>query len=60
MKGYLSQRKIPFETKDIGSDETAERELVEMGFTAVPVTIVGSGAPILGSNFQAIDQALSS
>ena len=58
MKGYLSQKKVPFEVRDI-SDEKAERELVEMGFMAVPVTVIGDGPPILGSNFGAIDKALA-
>ncbi len=57
MKGFLSRKNVPFEVRDI-SDEKAERELVEMGFMAVPVTVVGDSPPILGANFSLIEKAL--
>ncbi len=59
MKGYLSQKKLPFEVRDISQDESAARELEEMGFFAIPVTVIGGSPPILGADFRKIDQALA-
>ena len=58
MKGFLSQRGIEFEVRDITEDESAQAELVEMAFTAIPVTVVGDKPPILGANFQEIEDAI--
>jgi hypothetical protein len=58
VKGYLSRKNVPYEVRDI-SDEKAERELVEMGFMAVPVTVIGDASPILGADFGKIDKALA-
>ena len=58
MKGYLSRKHIAFEVRDITMDEGAERELVELGFTAIPVTLVGDAPHILGADFARIDKAL--
>ena len=41
MKGFLSQKGVEFEVRDITEDESAQAELVAMGFTAIPVTVVG-------------------
>ncbi len=60
MKGYLSRKNVEFEVKDISRDEAAERELVEMGFMAIPVTVIGDAAPILGADIGKIDAALAS
>ena len=59
MKGFLSQKNVQFEVRDITADESAERELLDMGFTAVPVTVVGKAPPILGADFRAIERALA-
>ena len=59
MKGYLSQKGVSFEVRDISTDEAAQNELIEMGFHAVPVTKIGNLAPILGADFKKIDQALA-
>lgn len=59
MKGYLSQKNLEFEVRDISADESAGQELSDMGFTAVPVTVVGDAAPILGADFKKIDTALA-
>ena len=58
MKGYLSQKGVAFEVRDIAEDEAAQNELIEMGFQAVPVTKIGEQAPILGADFKKIDAAL--
>ena len=59
MKGYLSQKKVQFEVRDITVDESAGQELVAMGFTAIPVTVIGKAAPVLGANYRALDEALA-
>ena len=48
---------MAFEVRDI-SDASAERELVEMGFMAVPVTVVDGSPPILGADYASIEKAL--
>ncbi len=59
MKGFLSQKGIEYDLRDIQSDESAQAELMEMGFTAIPVTVVDDQDPILGANLKAIESALS-
>ncbi len=59
MKGYLSRKNVPFEVRDISSDGSAERELIDMGMMAIPVTVIGDSPPILGADFKRIDQALA-
>lgn len=58
MKEYLSRKDLEFEVKDVHTDEAAQNEMVEMGFAAIPVTVIGDTAPILGANFGQIDAAL--
>lgn len=58
MKGFLSQKGVEFEVRDITEDESAQAELVAMGFTAIPVTVVGDNAPVLGANFKEIEGLL--
>ena len=59
MKGFLSQKGVEYEVRDIQSDESAQAELMEMGFTAIPVTVIDDQDPILGANLKAIESALS-
>ena len=59
MKGFLSQRGVDFEVRDITEDESAQAELVGMGFTAIPVTVIGENPPILGADFKAMEAQLS-
>ena len=58
MKEFLSQKDLEYEVKDIHADEAAQAEMVEMGFMAIPVTVVGDSPPILGANFKQIEEAL--
>ena len=60
MKGFLSQKGVEYELRDIQSDESAQAELMEMGFTAIPVTVIDDQDPILGANLKAIETALAS
>jgi glutaredoxin len=59
VKGYLSQKGIAFEVRDITADETAQNELIEMGFQAIPVIKIGNQPPILGADYKKIDTALA-
>ena len=59
VKGFLSQRGVDFEVRDITEDESAQAELVGMGFTAIPVTVIGENPPILGADFKAMEAQLS-
>ena len=59
MKGFLSQKGVEYDVRDIQSDESAQAELMEMGFTAIPVTVIDDQDPILGANLKAIESALS-
>ena len=60
MKEFLSRKGIEYEVKDVHSDETAQMELSNLGFTAIPVTIIDDGEPILGADFKKIEAALPS
>jgi glutaredoxin len=59
VKGFLSQKNLAFEVRDITADESAEHEIIDMGFTAVPVTVIGDSPPILGADFKKIEKALA-
>jgi glutaredoxin 3 len=54
---YLSQRGIPFTEKDVASDLTARRELIEGGYSSIPVILV-DGQAIIGFDPKALDAAL--
>ena len=58
MKEFLSQRGLEFEVKDIHYDPVAQDEMISMGFTSIPVTVVGDQPPVLGTNYQQIESAL--
>jgi glutaredoxin 3 len=38
---YLSRKSVPFIEKNIGRDPEARRELLAMGFTSLPVIVIG-------------------
>ena len=60
MKEFLSQKGLEFEVKDVHSDQSAQEDMVRMGFSAIPVTVVGDQPPILGADFEKIEAALAS
>ncbi len=41
MKEFLSQKGVPFITRDIAQDETAFAELEKLGIMSTPVTVIG-------------------
>ena len=59
VKAYLSSRELPFEERDVSSDESAFNELQARGYAATPLTIVGD-IEILGMNRVRFGQVLGS
>ncbi|MGH2426518.1 MAG: glutaredoxin family protein [bacterium] len=59
MKEFLHQKGIPYTEKDISKDEKAFDELVNMGYSATPVTII-DGEAVVGFNRAKIEQLLGS
>jgi glutaredoxin len=60
VKEFLSRQGIDYEVRDVHSDETAQMELMDLGFTAIPVTVINDGQPILGADIKKIEAALAS
>lgn len=58
MKEFLSRKGIAYTVKDVTRDRTAMQELVDMGYQAVPVTVIGSER-ILGSELDRIEKAVA-
>lgn len=42
VKEFLSQRRIPFDDRDVSTDEQALKELEELGYMTTPVTKIDS------------------
>ncbi len=59
MKEFLHQKGIAFTEKDISADDQALDELMNMGFSATPVTVI-DGQPVVGFNRAKLEQLLKS
>lgn len=57
MKEFLSLKQVSFVDKNIREDTTALEELRGMGYSSVPVTVVGNER-IVGFDRQKIERAL--
>ena len=57
MKEFLSRKGVAYQVKDVTRDRQAMQELVEMGYQAVPVTVIGKER-ILGTELDRIEKAL--
>ena len=57
MKEFLHQRNVEFTEKDIGADPQALDELMAMGYSATPVTLV-NGEAVVGFNRARLEQLL--
>lgn len=57
MKEFLHQKGVPFTEKDISADEQAMDELMTMGFSATPVTVI-DGEAVVGFNRARLEQLL--
>lgn len=56
-KDYLKERGIEFEEKNVQTDKEARAELMKMGYTGVPVVVIGD-EEIVGFDKAKIDSAL--
>jgi glutaredoxin len=59
VKAWLSQRDLSFTEKNVREDPAALAELRQMGFNAVPVTVI-DGERILGFDRERLAKALES
>lgn len=57
-KDYLKDREIPFEEKNVQTDKEARNELMEKGYTGVPVICVDD-EEIVGFDKARLDQLLN-
>lgn len=58
VKVLLSNRGVPVTEKNITTDETAFRELADLGFQSVPVIVTSDNSvpPFVGVNMDAINK----
>ena len=59
MKEFLHLKGIVFTEKDVSADEQALEELMNMGYSATPVTII-DGEAVVGFNRAKLEQLLGS
>lgn len=57
MKEFLHKKGITYTEKDISADEQAFEELVAMGYSATPVTLI-DGEAVVGFNTAKLDALL--
>jgi len=58
VKEFLSRESVDFEVKDVHSDPVAQEEMMELGYTSIPITVVGDEPPIVGPDLNRIRKAL--
>lgn len=57
MKEFLHQKGVEFTEKDVSADERALEELMAMGYSATPVTVI-DGEAVVGFNRVRLEQLL--
>lgn len=57
MKEFLHQKGVSFTEKDVSADEQALNELMAMGYSATPVTLI-DGEAVVGFNRARLEQLL--
>lgn len=57
MKEFLHQKGVQFTEKDISADEQALNELMAMGYSATPVTVI-DGEAVVGFNRARLEELL--
>lgn len=57
MKEFLHQKNVSFTEKDISADEQALNELMAMGYSATPVTVI-DGEAVVGFNRARLEELL--
>lgn len=56
-KEYLAEKGVEFEEKNVQTDKVARQELMKMGYTGVPVVVIGE-EEIVGFDKAKIDEAI--
>ncbi|MBU5668720.1 glutaredoxin family protein [Peptoniphilus sp. MSJ-1] len=56
-KDYLKEREVEFDEKNVQTDKEARNELMAMGYTGVPVIVVGD-EQIVGFDKNRLDELL--
>ena len=54
VQAWLAQRGIPFQVRDVLADPTAFEELLTLGFSTTPVTVV-AGHAIAGTDLRSLE-----
>jgi len=57
VKEFLHQKGVEFTEKDVSADERALEELMAMGYSATPVTVI-DGEAVVGFNRARLEQLL--
>jgi len=57
VKEFLHQKGVEFSEKDVSADERALEELMAMGYSATPVTVI-DGEAVVGFNRVRLEQLL--
>jgi glutaredoxin len=55
---FLSQRAIPYTTRDVATDEGALRDLEELGYMTTPVTLI-DGQIVVGFDRKKLEALLA-
>ena len=56
-KEYLAEKGLEYEEKNVQTDKAARQELMKMGYTGVPVVVIGE-EEIVGFDKAKIDEAI--
>jgi glutaredoxin len=57
VKEFLHERGVAYTEKDVSADEQALEELMQMGYSATPVTVI-DGEAVVGFNRAKLEQLL--
>jgi glutaredoxin 3 len=57
VKEFLHERGVAYTEKDVSVDEQALEELMQMGYSATPVTVI-DGEAVVGFNRAKLEQLL--
>ena len=57
MKEFLHERGVAYTEKDVSADEQALEELMQMDYSATPVTVI-DGEAVVGFNRAKLEQLL--
>ena len=58
MEEFLSQRAVPYTTRDVATDEDALGDLEELGYMTTPVTVI-DGQVVVGFDRKKLEALLT-